>query len=95
MPSKNITLFNGIFLLYIFIYLVPCTTGTWFNGHKCELCPTGTYQDMPGESECKKCPSKMTTYKSGSTVIEDCVGKKCDSSYVLIVHSHKYFPGET
>jgi hypothetical protein len=37
---------------------VKCEAGTFANqstGSRCAYCPVGTYQDMPGQNECKPC----------------------------------------
>ncbi|ESO97498.1 hypothetical protein LOTGIDRAFT_181491 [Lottia gigantea] len=40
---------------------IACSIGTYMSKHekKCLPCPSGTFQDEEGRTECKKCPSKI------------------------------------
>ena len=41
----------------------------------CKLCPYGTYQENEQWTTCKACPTGTNTTSTGSTSIDDCVGK--------------------
>ncbi|KAL4218701.1 hypothetical protein ACF0H5_021289 [Mactra antiquata] len=42
-------------------YCIPCGIGTYAYNDYCELCPVGTYQDLEGQTSCKRCPENWST----------------------------------
>jgi hypothetical protein len=51
----------------------PCLPGSFRSTGLpfCQLCPTGTYQELPGMSECKLCPVGKSS-GLGATIITSC-----------------------
>lgn len=45
------------------------------NHDACTLCSLGFYQDQYGATQCKQCPSGLTTLAKGSTSLADCGSK--------------------
>lgn len=59
---------------------------------KCELCPDGTYQSLPGQTTCDICTGNKTVVDGGT----NCVGETCRSRSVLscklfLLHCILYF----
>lgn len=61
---------------------MKCSVGHFEYNGECNPCPRGSYQDLPGETSCEKCPEQLTTAGLASVSIDDCSGKylyKCRS----------------
>ena len=61
-----------------YVQCVPCKAGTYSGpglyGESCLLCPPKTYQDAPGSSACKPCPTGDPA-SSGMLVCNPCPGQ--------------------
>jgi len=51
------------------------------NHDACLLCSVGFYQDQYGATECKQCPSGLTTLAKGSVSLDDCGTMPSASSF--------------
>lgn len=76
----------------IFLCLVPCAVGTFYNKEKksCEPCPSGTYQSESGQLQCSNCPTIAgrlgVTVSVGARSASDCK-ERCPAG--------KYFDHDT
>ncbi|KRX15830.1 Fibropellin-1 [Trichinella nelsoni] len=50
----------------------PCPMGTWLYNGTCRPCENGTYQDLNGQINCKRCPAGTYTLHEGATMVEHC-----------------------
>ena len=59
-----------------YVQCIPCAAGTFsvgVVGEKCQQCPSKRYQDMTGQTYCKRCPSGRPE-NEGMAVCEPCPG---------------------
>ncbi|XP_062584689.1 sushi, von Willebrand factor type A, EGF and pentraxin domain-containing protein 1-like [Saccostrea cucullata] len=54
------------------IHCVPCGVGNFFIDGECKKCDFGFYQDELGQTDCKVCPSSMTTQGRASRDLGSC-----------------------
>ena len=74
---------NNSFIFFVFFLLTDlCDKGQSsldgfndLNQHTCNFCYVGFYQYQYGATDCKQCPSGLTTLKKRSTSLADCGSK--------------------
>ncbi|KAJ8249719.1 hypothetical protein COCON_G00229350 [Conger conger] len=54
-----------------------CSVGSFYSGEQeqCVLCPTGSYQDTPGQLTCEPCPSTDIQGIAGAKNVSECGGQ--------------------
>ncbi|XP_048767079.2 uncharacterized protein LOC125674083 isoform X2 [Ostrea edulis] len=52
------------------MYCVPCPPGMYMVSSKCELCPDGTYQSLPGQTTCDICTGNKTVVDGGTNCVD-------------------------
>jgi hypothetical protein len=50
-----------------------CSIGQFANGSRCELCPPGFYQSLPGATSCTPCPRDTFNPSAGASSAANCV----------------------
>lgn len=54
-------------------FAVPCPPGHFFMNNSCKACPSGTFQDEPGQTACKICPEATFTEHDGVQSPDQCL----------------------
>ncbi|XP_052788863.1 sushi, von Willebrand factor type A, EGF and pentraxin domain-containing protein 1-like [Mya arenaria] len=62
---------------------VECRRGTFHRpeNNRCEICPRGMFQPLPGQTKCDYCPLNKTTERMGAVHFDECIDA-CPLGYV-------------
>ena len=63
---------------FLSMFLVNCPAGTKYvkDSQTCVVCPVGTYQELDGQSDCKKCQKGYSTHGYRASNYTACKGKQ-------------------